>query len=167
MESSNFMSIPEIGKFQLIPGTTNLLFPFCLVLPPLLSGISFLAPPVTSPWHEELLLCEPDGSLGRYLCWRVRSLPSQEREVTGTLAPMSRVRRQLGLALRGLDSHCHASSPEALKEFTGSPGLWNGILAQCDSWARTMSGWFLETWVRVTVGQLSLPASVFRLPCCQ
>lgn len=27
MESSNFMSVPERGKFQLIPGITNLLFP--------------------------------------------------------------------------------------------------------------------------------------------
>lgn len=59
----------------------------------------------------------------------------------------------LAWLLHGSDSRCHASSPEALKEFTGRPGLWNGILAQYDSWARTMSGWFLETWVRVTVEQ--------------
>lgn len=35
MESSNLMSVPKRGKFQLIPGITDLLFPFCPVLPPL------------------------------------------------------------------------------------------------------------------------------------
>lgn len=59
------------------------------------------------------------------------------------------------------------SSPEVLKELAVRPGLWNGSLAPLGSWARsTVSGWVLETWVRVR-RRGRLPASVFRPPCCQ
>lgn len=112
MESSNSISVPKGGKFQLIPGITN----FLSLLPgaaPTSLGIPVLAPPIIVLWHEEQL-CEPDGSLDRDLCWRVHYLPSQGGEVTRTSAPMSSVYRQPGLAALLFRFLPSASSPEAL-----------------------------------------------------
>lgn len=167
-ESSNFISVPKSGRFQLIPGITSLLSPSfqcCPHLPRnffsvlhhlLLFGIKSCFVSQTGPWTESW--------------WRACYLPSWEgRSQWKDFCSIEQCvcwRAWPGRSAVQIPAVGGSSPERILKECTVRPGLGRGTLAQPDSWTRsTMSRWFLEP--ELGWGWESLPASVLRFPRCQ
>lgn len=149
MESSNCISFPKRGWFQLIPGITSLLSAAAWCCPHFPRNVfsasisyCFLARRAVL-WARQLF---------RQMFLLESSLPAQARRggQEKDFPPLNSVcTGRPGLVAQLFRLLCLWVFSGNLKEFIVRPGLWNGPLAQLDSWAEsTMSGWFLEAWER-------------------